>query len=141
MNGARPSIMEEIALIMNNFRYTRCSGWPLHPAELVETHAASQRWLQRELSEPFAGKAVVITHHARLMQGWYSGRGEDAARFAYCDALDQLMGQHSTDPWVYGHIHECFDYEAHGVRVVCNPRGYYNYREAPSFEADKLISF
>jgi Icc-related predicted phosphoesterase len=50
------------------------------------------------------------------------------------------MGQHSIDLWVHGHIHECFDYETHGVRVVCNPRGYYNYREAPSFEPDKLIS-
>jgi len=80
--------MEEIALIMNEFRYIRCGGRPLRPADLVETHAASQRWLQRELSEPFEGKTVVVTHHAPLMQSWYSGRGEDAVRFAYCNALD-----------------------------------------------------
>ncbi len=125
---------------MNDFRYIRCGGRPLRPADLVETHAALQRWLQGELGEPFARKMVVITHFAPLMQSWYSDRGEDAARFAYCNALDQLMGQHSIDLWVHGHIHECSDYEAHGVRVVCNPRGYYNYREAPSFEPDKLIS-
>jgi len=26
--------------------------------------------------------------------------------------------------WIHGHMHESFDYETYGTRVVCNPRGY-----------------
>jgi hypothetical protein len=26
--------------------------------------------------------------------------------------------------WLHGHVHDSFDYRAHGSRVVANPRGY-----------------
>jgi hypothetical protein len=26
--------------------------------------------------------------------------------------------------WIHGHMHDPFDYEINGTRVICNPRGY-----------------
>lgn len=29
--------------------------------------------------------------------------------------------------WVHGHMHDSFDYQVDGCRVVCNPRRYMNW--------------
>jgi calcineurin-like phosphoesterase family protein len=34
------------------------------------------------------------------------------------------MGADRVQLWIHGHTHDSFDYQVHGTRVVCNPRGY-----------------
>jgi Icc-related predicted phosphoesterase len=135
-----PTIMAEMFMVMNDFRYIANGSRSVRPRDLVDLNLESRRWLEQELSTPHSGRTVVVTHHAPLMRSWYTKRGEDATRFAYCNALDDLMSHRQIDLWVHGHIHETSDYFAHGVRVVCNPRGYYNYREVPDFEPTKIVS-
>ena len=35
--------------------------------------------------------------------------------------------------WVHGHTHSSFDYNIHGTRVVCNPRGYEDHDLNPEY--------
>jgi len=41
--------------------------------------------------------------------------------------------------WVHGHMHESFDYEIYGTRVVCNPRGYEPEALNPDFRPDWIM--
>lgn len=41
--------------------------------------------------------------------------------------------------WVHGHMHDPFDYEIYGTRVVCNPRGYAPNSLTPEFRPDWVV--
>jgi Icc-related predicted phosphoesterase len=41
--------------------------------------------------------------------------------------------------WIHGHMHESFDYEVYGTRLVCNPRGYAPEALNPDFRSDWVI--
>lgn len=140
-NNADPRVMKEMSLLMNDFRYISNGVRALQPHDLKQVNAKSRAWLEQELRLPFAGKTVVVTHHAPLMRSWYHGKN-GMIKYAYCNDLSALMDrhQHEIDLWVHGHVHEAFDYVDQGVRVVCNPRGYFQYKEVDSFDPEKCIS-
>lgn len=136
--GGDASIMEEMWLAMNDFSHIRKGSALIRPQELASEHTRAKQWLEQELSKPFAGQTVVVTHHAPLRQSWYPGNSTNI-RFAYCNDLGALMARQDIDLWVHGHVHGSFDYIAHGVRVVCNPRGYYGFNEVSKFDTEKNI--
>ncbi|MEE9492215.1 MAG: hypothetical protein V3W04_02390 [Gammaproteobacteria bacterium] len=41
--------------------------------------------------------------------------------------------------WVHGHMHDPFDYDVYGTRVVCNPRGYAPAQLTEGFKPDLVI--
>ena len=43
--------------------------------------------------------------------------------------------------WIHGHTHSSFDYNLQGMRVICNPFGYYGHEEGwnRNFEYNKVI--
>ncbi len=139
-NGANPAVMARMSLAMNDLGHILMGARAARAQDLVQLNAASRKWLAQELATPYAGKTVVVTHHAPLMRSWYPGRSADPTRFAYCNDLAELMSGRTIDLWVHGHVHETLDYTAHGARVVCNPRGYFGFREVPGFEPAKVIS-
>jgi Icc-related predicted phosphoesterase len=99
----------------------------LTPIDTLMIHRRHRSWLRRKLAEPFDGRTVVVTHHAphrgslapRFAEDWSSGAfvSELPPEFF---AVPQL--------WVHGHTHDSFDYQVAGCRVVCNPRGYRDFR-------------
>ncbi|MGI9301847.1 MAG: metallophosphoesterase [Gammaproteobacteria bacterium] len=139
-NSRDSAVMSEMLAMMNDFRHIRFGGRMGRPEDFAAQHDESRRWLSEELGSPFDGKTVVVTHHAPLAQSWYKGGEADIARFAYCNELSRLMAGHDIDLWVHGHVHEVQDYVSHGVRVVCNPRGYHDYCEVDEFDQTKVIA-
>ncbi len=137
-HGGDRALMREIGALMNDFRYIARGGSALAPEDLVEINRASTAWLEAALQTPFPGRTVVVTHHAPLMRSWYD-RPDNPLRYAYCNALDELLARHGIDLWIHGHIHQVSDYTAYGVRVVCNPRGYATHREVPGFDPVKTL--
>ena len=107
---------------MNDYRRIRTADFRrIHPLDVQATSSLTRAWLQEMLAEPFAGKTVVITHHApslRCLSGIPTPL--DAA---YANAWDDLL-QPPVDLWVHGHTHDPVDQFIGGVRVVSNPRGY-----------------
>lgn|GEM_PF-2960518 len=47
---------------------------------------------------------------------------QDLLTPAFASNLEELVGSHRVALWIHGHIHDPFDYEIFGTRVVCNPR-------------------
>ena len=135
---ANDQIMRAAAQGMNDFRYITDGGKPLRPARLLEAHRQSLDWLKEVLSQPYEGKTVVVTHHAPSMKSWHRSP-MDAYQYCYCSNLEPVMNDADVSLWVHGHTHQGQDYMVDDVRVVCNPRGYYNYEEVKGFSINKMI--
>ena len=131
-------IMRAAAQGMNDFRYISDGGKPLRPSRLLEAHRQSVDWLSDVLTESYDGKTVVVTHHAPSMKSWHRS-SLDGYQYCYCSNLEPIMNTTDASLWVHGHTHHAQDYEIQGVRIVCNPRGYYNYEEVNGFTIKKTV--
>ena len=111
-------------------------------ADTLALHRRARTWLARQLAEPFAGKTIVVTHHAPHRASLADRFASDLASAGFISHLTDLVGP-PVDVWIHGHTHTPFDYVANGTRVVCNPRGYIDHRrhrpENPLFEWDKIV--
>lgn len=114
--------MLEVEGLMTDFKEITVAGKPLASWAVLGRHKMSRQWLQQELASCEFGRTVVVTHHAPHPRSINRYDGLKPVAAAYASDLEELMGYASL--WVHGHVHEVADYEVHGTRVVCNPRGY-----------------
>lgn len=96
-------------------------------------HKESLQWLDEKLNEKHDGKTVVVTHHAPTMNS--------TNNYAYGSKLEEFIKKNkdNINLWFHGHLHISLDYDIHGVRVVCNPRGYPTSDVVKGFNEEKLI--
>lgn len=107
------------------------------PDESIRLHNEALCWLNAELVKPFAGKRVVISHHAPLAESIPEQYRGDLLSPAFASDLSGFMGQ--MDLWLHGHVHEPVDEVVDGTRVVANPGGYPDEFIPPKFLSDLLI--
>lgn len=98
---------------------------PLLPVDTVRLHRMSVTFLQQELSRPFDGPTVVVTHHAPSPRSVPPPFRRDPLSPAFASDLDAMIDAFQPRLWVHGHMHDSFDYRIGGTRIVCNPRGYF----------------
>jgi predicted phosphodiesterase len=98
-------------------------------------HQQSAAWLAEQLATPFAGKTIVVTHHAPSARSVPVLYAQHPATPAWVSPLDDLVTQ--ADFWVHGHMHQTYDYSIGPCRVMCNPRGYDG--ESKTFDAAWLF--
>jgi len=89
----------------------------------LDLHRQARGWLAAELARPFAGKTIVVTHHAPHRQSLAARYADDLSSAGFISDLGPLLGP-PVALWIHGHTHTSFDYVENGTRVVCNPRGY-----------------
>jgi hypothetical protein len=117
------------ALKMNDYRCIKVGRGRGHdrlkPRDTINDHKASVKWLETQLSIPFAGETVVVSHHAPSPKSLVAGKPYLDLDWCYASNCEHLMtGDNAPQLWVHGHIHRNQDYVVGGTRVVCNPRGY-----------------
>jgi predicted phosphodiesterase len=95
---------------------------PFTPQEALREHNVSRGWLQRELARPFAGKTVVLTHHAPHENSVHPRYQGDTLNAAFASHVPDIIEQ--AHLWMHGHTHDSFDYTIGRCRVVANPLGY-----------------
>lgn len=134
-----PSLTEARALdLMPDFQIIeQPDGEVFTPAESRRLHAKALAWLERELSRPFSGPRVVISHHAPLSSCIPSRYRGDVLSPAFASHLPQLMGR--MDLWIHGHVHEPVDLNVSGTRVIANPAGYPGEFDPPLFSPDLIV--
>lgn len=123
---------------MNDYRMIRYepSFRRLRASDTQAIADDSKSWLLEQVRSQFAGKTVVVTHHAPLLQllpSWPDVSGLDAA---YANDWSEFLAE-AIDLWVFGHTHHAVDVEISGVRFVSNPRGYPG--EETGFRPDLVI--
>lgn len=131
--------LQKLESVMNDFRYIYLGDDLVTPQQLIEINKYSKKWLSKELSRPHDGPTVVVTHHAPSLDSWASD-GDDYLKYAYCNELEIMLKDSKIDLWVHGHIHRSSDYTKHGVRVVCNPRGYKGLQLVKKFDPEMTIT-
>ncbi|OUL94678.1 metallophosphoesterase [Paraburkholderia hospita] len=114
----------------------------LTPADTIALHRHARTWLEAELAKPFAGKTIVVTHHAPHRRSLAERYADDVVSAGFVNDLPSLVRAPVT-LWVHGHTHTAFDYVENGARVVCNPRGYLDRRtralENAAFAWNKVV--
>ena len=118
----------------------RAAGPHVMVDDLVRLHHQQRTWLRQALAGPFAGKTVVITHHAPHPRSIDAMRRRctDLAWTAYASDLRELLGP-PVSLWIHGHVHDALDYIARGTRVVCNPRGYLPFEPNTKFDPMLIV--
>ncbi|MBI3528420.1 MAG: metallophosphoesterase family protein [Betaproteobacteria bacterium] len=123
-----PVIAESLKHVVD-FRKIRMGGGWLTPQQTIELHRVAVSFLRDRLEKPFAGKTVVVTHHAPHPNSVHPRWAGSLANAAFVSDLTRLMGKSAL--WFHGHTHDSFDFAVHGTRVLANPMGYRtsNWRE------------
>ena len=137
--GERFFAMQQARRQMTDFSIIQNGGRQFTPDDAIQLHTASRDWLAAMLAEPFDGKTVVVTHHAPSSQSVHPRHARDLLTPAFASNLENLMGDDRPALWVHGHMHESYDYEVYGTRVVCNPRGYAPDALNPDFWPDLVV--
>jgi len=112
---------------INDYSVIRGSSGFIKPQDTAEMHRKAAFWLDDELSKPFDGKTVIVTHfspHRRCIATEFEG----GALTPYFTAdMAPMMTKYNIDLWTFGHTHYNVDFEAeNGCRVISNQRGYPN---------------
>jgi predicted phosphodiesterase len=124
---------------MTDFSIIQNHGQPFTPEDAIKLHEASRDWLAVMLAEPFAGKTVVVTHHAPSSQSVHPRYARNLLTPAFASNLENLMDGNRAALWIHGHTHDSFDYEIYETRVVCNPRGYSPVELNPDFQPGLVV--
>ena len=124
---------------MTDFEIIQNHGQCFTPEDAIRLHNDSRDWLAAMLTESFDGKTVVVTHHAPSSQSVHPRYARDLLTPAFASNLENLMEGERVALWAHGHMHESFDYEIYGTRVVCNPRGYAPEALNPEFRLDWVL--
>lgn len=112
---------------MNDYRYIKYHANKLTPSNTKMMHADSLEFIKEQVSKPFFGKTIVVTHHSPSLQTIHDNYKTSELNGGYCSDLDYLMYDYKIDHWYHGHVHSKWDYMINNTRVVCNPHGYVGY--------------
>lgn len=112
------------------------------PEDARQEHDLSVAWLNAELAKGEPARTVVVTHHAPSRQSLHPRFDGDDLSPCYISDLPGLLGRSAL--WIHGHVHDSFDYQVQGTRVVANPRGYVTSKklgtpENKGFRPDLLV--
>lgn len=131
---------------MNDYRYIRMAGngyGRLDPRETVRIHVAHRDWLAAQLAEPFAGRSLVVTHHAPHPASIAPVVGDDPDNDAetapaYASDLRGMIDAGAPDGWFHGHTHAGPALDHGRTRITNVALGYPDQVE-PGMEAERLL--
>lgn len=121
------------------------------PRRSVAEHFKIKAWIEASIDNAWAkvNKKVVVSHHLpsyKSIDDMFKGRNDSLLNPAYASDMDAWITDRDKDSklginlWLHGHTHSSCDYKLdNGTRVVCNPRGYYNYAENKEFNKSMVI--
>lgn len=118
--------MRQARQSINDYWLIEASGGKrLEPKDTLKLHRTSVKWLEVELTKPFDGQTVVVTHFAPH-RGCVAPQHQGSLLSPYfVTDLSWLMAKHRIDVWCHGHTHTNNDFVAeNGCRVMSNQRGY-----------------
>ncbi|MEX2523705.1 MAG: metallophosphoesterase [Gammaproteobacteria bacterium] len=108
------------------------------PADALSLHRAERQWLEAQLKQPYAGKTVVVSHHAPHPMCENPAFPDSPINTAFYSDLEAIIAAYDIDLWVYGHTHSSLDVQMYGTRIVSNQAGYPG-ENVKDFSPDRLV--
>lgn len=108
---------------MNDFRFETGQknirvdyGKPVAPSDFVAEFNKTREFILENSTED----AIIVTHHAPSPASLKDPDDPIAPAYASNFPIDYAKGKY----WIHGHTHHPADYDAAGIRVLSNPKGY-----------------
>jgi predicted phosphodiesterase len=115
--------MKQAGRSLNDHRVISTRGGnDFSPRNALDVHHESRTWLHEQLTQRYDGVTVVVSHHGPHPLSVHPRYAGDLLNSAFVSDLTPLLSK--ANFWLHGHVHDSFDYEVHGCRVLTNPAGY-----------------
>lgn len=101
-------------------------------------HAASVKWLRRQMSRHDPSRTIVVTHHAPSPNSIAPNQADEMLSAAFASDLNSLIRASHVPLWIHGHTHYNVDYRIGTTRIYSNQRGYPEER-VRGFKAGNMI--
>ncbi len=103
-------------------------------------HKISVDYIKKELSEPFDGKIVLLTHHLPSYQCISEEHRHSSLNAAFASNLHEIIeGNPQIAYWICGHSHDKNVTKIGDTIVIRNPLGYVDHDEQQDFERDFFV--
>ena len=122
MNKQNPMDMLKARGAMADYRWIdtdATSGESISPEHTAQLSLESYKWL-----DSLPDIDIVITHHMPsydCVHEKYRGAGNN---FCFASEYDDLIYKLSPKYWIFGHSHECMDFQKGDTRMINNAYGY-----------------
>jgi len=134
IDKGNPLACQALPGMMNDFNYIRHNSKTFSVTKWLELNNEFEVFLTNELLKGFAGKTLVMTHHAPCYLSIAKKYAGDIMNHGfYSDMSEHMLNDNAPNFWIHGHVHNSFDYVIGDTRVVCNPRGYHPRELNPQF--------
>ncbi len=135
-----------IRQFLNDFhlsRYQSDSMLSLSIEEYNACHELCKAFLGRELSTPFSGSTVVVTHHVPFSKNVIPGYPSfqyDLSEAFHVD-MDWMTEKYKIDHWISGHTHVNFpSFQIGNTWFHSNMLGYVEFNENLNFDFAKTVT-
>ncbi|KJS41379.1 MAG: hypothetical protein VR71_18570 [Roseovarius sp. BRH_c41] len=123
---------------MNDYRYIRMAATGhgrIRPSDTAFLHADHRAWIETQLSTPFEGQTVVVTHHCPHPD--LIGETHGDLDGVYGSDLRGLIKRYQPDAWLFGHTHHAAGLTQGRTRIRNVSLGYPGQVD-PGDEAEQL---
>ncbi|MGO6946997.1 MULTISPECIES: metallophosphoesterase family protein [Rhizobium] len=134
-----PNYMADYHRIIRSNERADGEGGKVTVHELLARHLESRAYIDDQLAIPFAGRTVVITHHAPLPESFDARFHGQITNAAFASDLSDLIFRRQPTVWIHGHIHKFRDYMQDRTRIICNPLGYASDANFSGFRAGFVV--
>ena len=145
MGNGNPTVSTDFDILKSGDRYTWNDRNHIRAGTDYRRFSSSD-WLRihknsinnlRSVLEETCSPTVLVSHHAPFMASTY---GDDDSDYLYASDLQGLLFYTgNVVACIHGHTHRSMSYDAGGIRVLCNPRGYSPYDPNKEFDENAFI--
>jgi predicted phosphodiesterase len=94
------------------------------PLDALALHEQELEFINQQLSLPFAGKTIVVTHHGPHPVCQHPAYSLSEMSGAFHSDLSAVLEQNDIELWVFGHTHANLDTVVFDTRIISNQAGY-----------------
>jgi len=125
----------QIERSVSDFRVIKFNDFRFTSDQFNLLHEESLSFITRELHRNYAGKTVVVTHHAPTFMNYPENYRGDVLNEAFAAELHDLIEDAGPDFWIFGHHHfNGPDFEIGKTQLSTNQLGYVKYGEHKYFK-------
>ena len=130
-NGDKP--------LINDFALIQYIDRLLTTEDTQRFHKDAVEFLLDEFEKPFKGKTIVVTHHAPIPECVVPKYAGDRINCMFHANLGPIIEDNDIVAWVHGHMHDTIELDYFDTKIICNPRGYYEYAMNFGFDNQMIL--